>query len=131
MTNFVVGNNYTFNTLAPAVLGASFINAKVIGIVGYDIAVTMMNIDLKQRAVYPMLPAGTPNDASKYTYLLLQTQSGSKTVIALEWIDQNTIQIVNSVTLEVTIPNANPTDAREVSQMLSLLGYSGFTIVTK
>ncbi len=129
--NFVVGNTYSFNTLAPAVLGASFNNAKVIGVVGYEVAITMMNVDLKQRTIYPLLPSGTPSDPSKYTYLMLQTESNIKVVIAVEWIDINTVALVDSVTLEIIIPNVVSTDANEIRSMLTLLGYSGYTITTK
>lgn len=129
--SFSVGNTYSFNTLAPSLLGATFVNAKVIGIIGYDLAVTFTNVDLKQRAIYPLLPQGTVSDPKKYNYILFQTQSNINVVLALEWIDQNTIESVDLSTLEITVPNVSYSDSNKIREMLSLLGFSNFTIQVK
>lgn len=128
MYNFVIGNAYTFNTRAPSLLGAIFENATILGIVDYDIATTFRNIDLDHKRIYPLLPSGTVDNPKKFTYLLIRTESGEKTVLAYEWIDVSSITLVDSVTLTVTIPNANSSDATKVRDALALLGMLNFTI---
>ena len=128
MYNFQIGNTYNFNTRAPAVLGSLFKNATILGIVDYNTASTYINIDVMQRTIYPLLPQGTPDNPKKYTYLLIQAESGQKTVLAYQWIDENTIAEVSSATIIVTLPNVNATDAERIRDSLALLGFTGFTI---
>lgn len=128
MYNFVIGNVYTFGTRAPALLGALFERVTILGIVDYNIATTFRNIDLDHKRIYPLLPVGTVNNPKKFTYILVKTESGEPTVLAYEWIDAATIELVDSVTLTVTIPGVNSTDATKVRDALSLLGFLDFTI---
>lgn len=128
MYNFAIGNVYTFGTRAPALLGALFERVTILGIVDYNIATTFRNVDLDHKRIYPLLPSGTVNNPKKFTYLLVKTESGEPTVLAYEWIDDATIEPVDSVTLTVTIPGVNNSDATKVRDALSLLGFSQFTI---
>ncbi len=128
MYNFILKNIYDFNTLAPSVLGATFRNAKVLGIVDYDIASSFINVELMQRSIYPLLPAGTPDTPKQYSFLLLQTESGEKTVVAYEWIDPASIRLVDSVTITVTLPNVKSSDSVLIRDSLALVGFTGFNI---
>lgn len=128
MYNFVIGNVYTFGTRAPSLLGALFENVTILGIVDYNIATTFRNVDLDHKRIYPLLPNGTVDNPKKFTYILVKAESGQTTVLAYEWIDDSTIELVDSVTLTVTIPNVNSADAAKVRDALSLLGFLQFTI---
>ena len=128
MYHFEIDKIYTFNTRAPALLGAEVTRATLKGIIDYSVAVTFINVDLQHRKIYPALPQGTVNDPKKFTYLLFKTESGELNVYAYEWIDDATIEPVDSVTLTVTIPGVNNSDATKVRDALSLLGFSQFTI---
>lgn len=130
MYPFNLKSVYSFNTLAPSVLGASFKNAKVLGIIDYDIAATIINVELMHRSIYPLLPQGTPDRPHSYTYLLLLTESNVKTVVAYEWIDPASIELVESVNIVVTIPNVKASDANVIRDSLTLCGFTGFTIKT-
>lgn len=126
--DYVVGNVYSFNTLAPSVLGASFKNSKILGIVSYEVACTQINVDLMQRAIYPLLPVGTVDNPKKYTYLMIETESGSTTVLATAWIDQSSVSLVQSVTIHVTVPNVDSSDTIKIRDALRLLGYADFSV---
>lgn len=128
MYSFQNGTTYTFSTLAPTVLGAQFKNATVVGAnVGYDVAKNFNNIDLIHRAVYPLLPAGTVDDATKFTYVILKTENGSMTAIATEWIDESTIVSTQSVTITVVVRNASVSDATTIRDSLKLMGFTNVT----
>jgi hypothetical protein len=126
--NFEIDKVYTFNTRAPALLGAQVTRATLKGIIDYSVAITFLNVDLQHRKVYPALPSGTVNDPKKFTYLLFRTESGELTVFAYEWIDDTSIEVVDSTTLTVTLPGVSNSDANKVRDALNLIGFTNFTI---
>lgn len=128
MYNFEIDKVYTFNTRAPALLGAQVTRATLKGIIDYSVAITFLNVDLQHRKVYPALPPGTVNDPKKFTYLLFRTESGELTVFAYEWIDDTSIEVVDSTTLTVTLPGVSNSDANKVRDALNLIGFTNFTI---
>lgn len=128
MYNFEIDKVYTFNTRAPALLGAQVTRATLKGIIDYSVAITFLNVDLQHRKVYPTLPPGTVNDPKKFTYLLFRTESGELTVFAYEWIDDTSIEVVDSTTLTVTLPGVSNSDANKVRDALNLIGFTNFTI---
>lgn len=128
MYNFDIDKVYTFNTRAPALLGAQVTRATLKGIIDYSVAVTFINVDLQHRKIYPALPPGTVNDPKKFTYLLFKTESGELTVFAYEWIDDTSIEVVDSTTLTVTLPGVSNSDANKIRDALNLIGFTNFTI---
>lgn len=128
MYNFNIDKVYTFSTRAPALLGAQVIRATLKGIIDYSVAVTFINVDLQHRKIYPALPPGTVNDPKKFTYLLFKTESGELTVFAYEWIDDTSIEVVDSTTLTVTLPGVSNSDANKIRDALNLIGFTNFTI---
>ena len=128
MYNFDIDKVYTFNTRAPALLGAQVTRATLKGIIDYSVAVTFINVDLQHRKIYPTLPPGTVNDPKKFTYLLFKTESGELAVFAYEWIDDTSIEVVDSTTLTVTLPGVSNSDANKIRDALNLIGFTNFTI---
>lgn len=130
MSDFVIGNVYNFSTKAPAILGATFTGVKVIGLVSYDIAITMANIDYKQRVVLPLLPQGTPTDPKSYQYVLFITQSGDKQVLALPWIEISTIELQTGTTVTSVVSNVSLSDVDKIRKLLIAAGYTNLSITT-
>jgi len=126
--NLELGKTYTFNTRAPAILGASIVNAKLIGSIDYDSALAYDNIDLKYRTIYPLLPVGTPDKPTSSVYYRFLTQSGEKIVLADQWIDEATIELVDHINFKVTISQASISDMSRVRDAMLALGYTNFTI---
>ena len=126
--DLTLSKTYTFNTKAPAILGASIINAKLIGILDYESALAYDNIDLKYRTIYPLLPLGTPDQPKSSIYYRFQTQSGEKIVLADQWIDQPTIELIDHINFQVTINQASIQDMSRVRDALLALGYVNFKI---
>lgn len=128
MADFQVGKSYSFKTLAPTVLGIALTNQLVKGIVDYTTANQVANIDLVHRTVYPLLPVGTIDNPKQYRYLLLRSDSGATSAIAMEWIDLSTVVEAVSLSIVVTIPIATADDSRKIRDTLTLMGYQNFTI---
>lgn len=128
MNPFELDNVYNFNTLAPAILGADFKRVTVLAILNYSIASTFINIETNHVNIYPYLPEGTVNDPKSYQYLLIKTESGETTVLALPWINLDTVTKITGQTLTIKINDVAGTDATKVRDSLILLGFTNFTI---
>ena len=123
-----IGNHYSFDTLAPAILGASVKGAKLLAVLDYDTACLHEHMLAKFRKIYPVLPTGTPNDPAATKYYRFKSQSGEYIVIADCWINQSTIVEIISATLKVTISDCTVDDVSKVRNALNALGFKSFTI---
>jgi hypothetical protein len=126
--SFELHKKYNFNTLAPSILGSGFKNVLILAIIDYTVASTYSSIQAWHTNVYPYLPAGTPKDPTKYTYILFRTEVNTNIVLALPWIDLTTISEVTQNHLTVVINNVTPEDITRVSESLTLLGLTSFTL---
>ena len=131
MLPYKIGTLYRLNTLAPAVLGSVFNNIRVIGIIDYSVACQYINVKLMHATIYPLLPAGTPDDPQKYIYLLFMTEAGTKTVLAMPWIDESSVQEITSVSIVITVHQANMEDVSRIRQTLDMIGYKNITIAVQ
>lgn len=123
MYAYKLKSNYSFNTYAPSILGTSVRNAKLVAILDYEVAAHYTTPNTSHVSVYPYLPAGTPNNPEKYTYLLFQTEGGERFVYANVWIDENTIKESTNNVLTIVIENAASGDETDLRNLLSLKGY--------
>ena len=126
--NFLMHKTYTFNTLAPAILGASIKNAKLIGILDYDTALSYDNVNLKYRQIFPILPTGTPNQPEKCLYYRFLSESKEKIILADQWIDENSIEVIDHVSFQVNFVDASVEDLSRVRDLLNASGYVNFTM---
>jgi hypothetical protein len=115
-------------TQASAVLGTEVKNAKLIGILNYDSAMLYDNIFLKYRNIYPLLPNGTPNSPETSVYYLFESQSKEKFVMADVWIQEDSIQIVENISLRIIISNAQLSDIIVLRNMLNAGGFLSYEI---
>lgn len=128
---FELHKTYNFSTRAPAILGAAFKEALVLGILDYTTALNYISPETSNINIFPYLPPGTPSDPKKYTYILFKGQSGNKTVLALEWIDESTVVVVTQVTISITVFEASVDDVSHIRDSLTLLNLSKFVIEVK
>ena len=119
---------YTFETRAPALLGAKIENATLSGILDFSIANKMYNISAQHANIYPHLPAGTPRNPEKYTYYLFDTVNGEKVCFADVWINSDSIMVVGSDTTVVTVYNTNSEDRERLRKLMVSAGFSQFSI---
>ena len=129
--SFTIGNLYSFNTKAPAILGARIANARLEAVLDYNLARSYDNIDLKYRQIYPVLPAGTPDNVRTCQYYVFKSESGQRIVMADQWIDATTLQEVTDVTIYVEVRKCSIEDVTRVRDALHSLGMADFTIDTK
>lgn len=129
MFNYEQGVVYTFNTLAPALLGATFKNAKFMAKMDYETAAVFdPNLDLKFRQIYPLLPPNTPDSPESCSYIRVLTESGEKIILAAIWIDENTIDTIEKIAFQVTFPSSSLKIMANVRDALNTLDAGVFTI---
>lgn len=128
MYPFELGKVYTFNTKAPAILGAIVKNATLLSIMDHETAQMYENIDLKYRQIYPLLPEGTVDNSKSCVYYRFRSESGTNVIFADQWIDEGTIVTVDHISFKVTITQASLQDMTRIRNLLSAAGYRSFEI---
>lgn len=123
------GTTYNFTTISPGVLGSTFKQAKLEGILDYNIAkIVDPNIDQKQAQVRTSLPNGTSTNHRNYTYYSFYTQVGDIVVLAAEWILKDSITEDTIDFIDIRIGGVNSSRLPEIR---AILGGAGFNIVNE
>ncbi len=117
-----------FELYAEPVLGATRTNVKVAGILDYQDAAHYINPATTHAAVFPNLPAGTPNDFRQYRYLKVILQNGNVEAIGLPWIRETTYREIQIADLQFRILAVSPDDRARIEQLLSANGYTAVEI---
>ena len=126
--NLQLGKVYTFNTTAPSLLGVTIRNAKLISTMGYSEAIGLENIDLKYRSIYPLLAEGTPDTPEACIYYRFASESGEKIILADQWIQESSIEVIEHIQFRVTFSDASLIDMTRVRDALNALGYKKYKI---
>lgn len=126
---FDIGKTYTFNTLAPSILGATIENAKLVSIVDYDNVVKYENfIIAKYNNILSQLPNGTPTKPSLSIYYIFEKPSGDREVFSQYWVDEGTIVELQLVNLNVTITDVSIDKIALIRDLLLSAEISTFSI---
>jgi hypothetical protein len=125
---FLINKTYNFNTKAPAILGSSIKNAKLLATMDYHTAITYDTVDAKFRSVYPALPPGTPDQPEACIYYRFLTESGEKIIIADQWVDESSIETVTHISLQVTFSRLSTPDIARIRDAINALGYTEYNI---
>ncbi len=126
--NLQIGKIYTFNTFAPSILGTTIKNAKLKAILDYESATKIEAVILKHRSIFPLLPSGTIDNPESYTYFHFLSESGDKIIIAEPWIVESTVEIIEHINLQVTLPGVSLSDTSRIRDALNAMGYSNYSI---
>lgn len=127
----LIGKTVNFNTNAGAILGVGVRNAKVLGILDPGTAKAFEDIIAKHIQVYPYLPEGTPDSAYEYNYLKVIMADGQERVFGLPWIDETSIELVETTNLVITLKGRGQSDITLARQALLANGFDDFDIVIK
>jgi hypothetical protein len=124
MLNLNVGTRYNFDVYAPGIMG-EFKNVTVLGKIDASMANRDTDIHALHVQVFPYLPAGTPNDPTKYDYFIVRNESGSRTVLGEAHIRPETVDEVNSKRINVLVGGSVTT--ADVPRVRAALVSNGFT----
>lgn len=124
---FELRKSYSFSTLSPEILGENYSNLKVETTTTAETA-QLYNSDIYNQ--YETLKNVIPNlpEISQCTFIIFKNSTGSKFVIALEYIDLTSIKLVQNTNLRIIIPDTSTESASTINLRLRELGYKNFTI---
>jgi hypothetical protein len=126
--DFQLNKVYSFVTRAPSLLGASIINAKLVGIMIAETARKTHNVDMQYRKIFPLLPPNTPDDIESCVFYEFIGQSGDRVIYADQWIDMTSVEIVDHIRIVTTVVNASLNDVGRIRDVLNAMGYRDFTV---
>ncbi len=122
--NFRINQRYSFDVYPSSVLGTNYKNVTVLAVLGYQAALTFgSDINAIQGNVYAYLPAGTPDRPEEYDYILLKTDTGQTTVLARQWINEESIRSTASSKAVVTIEEVGSEDIEAIRAALFANGF--------
>ena len=121
-----LGKTYNFKTLSPVILGSEYKNQKVIGIFNSTEAMKYGDIQTTYALVSKQI--STLPKINDLTFVLFESLDQDKTILALEYLDVNTIVEVTTFNLNIIVNNASTEDTSIITNMLKELGYTNFTI---
>ncbi len=123
-----IGKRYTFNTLAPAKLGATIENAKLTSITDYNSVLKLINMRSKYANIISSLPEGTPVDPNLSIYYVFEKVSGDIEIFSQYWIDEGTVEEVVSVNLVINVTDVSVDKITLIRDILINAGITTFNI---
>lgn len=131
MASFEIKKTYNFSiqTDAAAVLGAEYSLMKVRAIMNSEEAAKKADVTTTYNTIKGVL-TDLPESITDLTFILFENTDGNTTVLALEYIDTDTIEEVESVNIRVNILNASTEDISILTTAVKELGYTNFTVTT-
>lgn len=104
-------------------------NRKYIGSVTWDIAKTLGLDVVSKHIQYSIeLPDGGPSTFKDYEYAIFRTPEGDREIYGHPWIKENTMVLKDTVSYNMTIPQATEQQLNSLRSMASAIGIIGFTI---
>ena len=129
MATFNINKVYNFNTLAPVILGDRYENMKVLGVLTADEAMKYRDIYTLHNNLVPVI-VGLPVNAGDCSFLLLENSSKETTVLAIEYIDPNSVEVVTTVNIRADILDVSTNDMVIINSLLKEAGYFNITLST-
>lgn len=120
---------YDFKTIAPGILNLDYKNQKVIGILNAQTAKKYYDIVTLHSKMLKVVTS-LPSSYTDLSYLLLENSTREKTVLALEYIDLDTVVEIVKKKVRIDIEDANIEDVNMIRKYLLELGYNNLTITT-
>ena len=125
---FELRKRYNFSTKAPAILGAEYRNVMVESIMTATEAVKYSDVLTLHEQIRTVLNLDL--EVANCTYIKFKTLDGETVILALEYINSDSIVEVKTVNIRVDILEANTDDILIIQERLKELGYSKFKIRT-
>ena len=122
---------YNFETYVPSILSTSFKGVYVTSILDEESArAAGVNTREMHAAIFPFLPAGSPNDPTSYDYYRLKTATGQIVIVGEPWIKPDSVQLIDAVTYMVKITGKSAGDYNTIRDALLGSDITAFEITT-
>ncbi len=113
-----------FATHAPALLGSRFDDMTVQGTINFNLASRMRDVVPLHNSVLSQLPSGTPTNAKDLNFVaFINNVTEEEVIFATAWIDENSIEVLSSAGLTITVSNTGVGDQDRIRSMLLEAGF--------
>lgn len=125
---FEIKKTYNFTTLVPSLLGGEYKNMQVVSLMTPDEAVKYQDILTMHEQVRTLITLNM--SANDCTYVKFKTLEGDTKIIALEYIEPDSIKEVTTVNIRIELQRATTEDISIITARLKELGYVDFDVTT-
>ena len=125
---FEIKKTYNFTTLVPSLLGGEYKNMQVVSLMTPDEAVKYQDILTLHEQVRTLIALNM--GANDCTYVKFKTLEGDTKIIALEYIEPDSIKEVTTVNIRIELQRATTEDISIITARLKELGYVDFDVTT-
>ena len=125
---FEIKKTYNFTTLVPSLLGGEYKNMQVVSLMTPDEAVKYQDILTLHEQVRTLIALNM--SANDCTYVKFKTLEGDTKIIALEYIEPESIKEVTTVNIRIELQRATTEDISIITARLKELGYVDFDVTT-
>ena len=125
---FEIKKTYNFTTLVPSLLGGEYKNMQVVSLMTPDEAVKYQDILTLHEQVRTLIALNM--SANDCTYVKFKTLEGDTKIIALEYIEPDSIKEVTTVNIRIELQRATTEDISIIRARLKELGYVDFDVTT-
>ena len=121
-----IGQDYTFTTQAPAVLGTTW-TGKLLAVLDYETAAALQPDIFSVHAAVRRYLTDQSKDATALTYYRVQLSGGDKRVLAAQWLVGDPVPVSNR-TAVFTLTGVDAATVQLVKDTLTQTGIS-FTVI--
>ena len=123
---FDLRKKYNFSTRVPALLGGSYYSAQVEAILSADEAIRTVDIMTLHEQVKANIAINTI--AKDCTWIKFKLVDGSYKILALEYIDLNSVKEVSTIHVNISLHGISTEDIAIIESRLRELGYKDYTV---
>lgn len=128
---FKLKNIYNFTTLAPGVLGNTYSNMKVVGMMSHTEAIKYRDVLTLHETVKPLI-TGLSDSVTDLNYILFVNMiSQEELLLAEEYINPSSVKTVENISINVAFSNVTTEDLAVIRNAIAELGYTSYTITTR
>lgn len=123
----MIGQTVTFDTYAPAIIGARQNRVTILGVTDYT-SVTTFQPAVRHTEVYAYLPSGSPKKYNEYNYLKVRDSNGNVEYFGLPWINWDTIAVHEGKDMVIRLFNYPPSKVDYIRRLLLSHNITDFSI---
>lgn len=124
---FELKKTYNFNTVSMSVLDFSYKNLTVLSYLGFDQAIKYSGVYNDVVTIREQLIVETSKsfiESKDAIYVLFKSGDGTEVLLAEDWIDADSIELVQDISLALTIKDITTSDTAIIMDTLRALGYN-------
>jgi hypothetical protein len=129
MDFLTVKNVYTFDTIAPNIIGARYTGMKLKDILSFERAIVIRDdiVNINQ-IIKDNIPNAANLVARDLTYYSFKDIYGNTLILAKEWIDLESAVLVESIKANIVLESITSDDLIIINNRFKELGYNDFVI---